>query len=87
MFDKVYNKSDKEYIKNGHYFIEGRDWMTMWTFKNEYKIAGNNPVQNTLDTVKLKAPFTMFYKCMPDMGQGERHLFSLKDLKEGFGLE
>lgn len=31
-----YSKESSEYISNGHYRINGVDYMSVWTFKNKY---------------------------------------------------
>lgn len=84
MQERIYKKGDQEYINNGHYTIEGEEWMTLWAFKKKFELAGNNEDQNSIDTSILKQGFTNYYKCIPDFGNGERHMFSIEMLKEKF---
>ncbi|MBQ21667.1 MAG: hypothetical protein CMD31_13005 [Flavobacteriales bacterium] len=66
---QVFNKNSEERVKEGHYkiTIEGSfiDFMSVWTFKNEYKLPDNTKEQNELDSKEMNFKYGAYpYKCL-----------------------
>lgn len=84
MEERIYKKGDKEYIKNGHFSIEGQEWMTMWAFNNDRKVY-SSPELNAMNSSALNHSWVDSHKCIPDLYPNQvRYMYPIKLLKEKF---
>ena len=51
---KQYSQEDSEYISNGHYEINGVEYMSIWTYKNK-KHIGDNSTQTNASEARIFA--------------------------------
>jgi hypothetical protein len=82
-----YDKESEEYISNGHYSLNGEEFMSVWTYKDKYHYGMNNTAEaNSSMTMEMDAKYGLCNaKCIMELGfmKGEYvQLHSLKDLKE-----
>jgi hypothetical protein len=71
---QVFDKNSIERVDNGHYKIniEGYfiDFMSVWTFKNEYRLANNTKEQNAYDTKYMNVRYGEYpFKCLTEKGE------------------
>ena len=64
----IYDKSRKEYVSNGHYKINGKDFMSIWTFKKVFGVNHNNTNVNGAEGKNLIAQGIKFFVSKPDFG-------------------
>jgi len=82
-----YNKESEERISNGHYKIDGEDFMSVWTYKDKFHMGINNTKEkNALATMEMEAKYgTYNAKCIMEVGfmKGDYvQLHNLKDLED-----
>jgi hypothetical protein len=65
---KQYKQGDPEYISNGHYTIEGADFMSIWAFKKRHELHPNDDDANGDDHFRLRKSDTPFHDSEPDFG-------------------
>jgi len=63
-----FTKGDSEYISNGHYSIEGTEYMSIWTFKKHNNIEPNFDKINGPEGIKLFDMGIKSYDSKPDFG-------------------
>lgn len=81
---KQFKKGDPEYIENGHYTIDGIDYMSIWTYKNEHNFnrSDNSNSINGIESIELLSSGINFYNSKPDFGGfSEIKIFPVEDLK------
>ena len=87
MSEHKFKKGDQEYINNGHYKIEGEEFMSVWTFKNAHGITPNSNSANGADGADLRSRFGG-YESKPDFGNFDMvYLFSVKELKSFYSIQ
>ena len=81
-----YTPDSEGYQSNGHYKIEGTDYMSVWTYKETF-LHGlkNSKAENALVTMEMDAKFGLApFKCIMEVGamKGEFvQLHRVEDLK------
>lgn len=65
---KVFKEGDSEYISNGHYLIDGVNYMSVWTYKNKNRIEPNTTRINGSEGIQLSARNITIYESEPDYG-------------------
>ena len=80
---RIYCQTDPEYRGNGHYFIEGEEWMTMWAYKESIGMP-HTEQSNASDTMTLHSNFEYSLQCIPNYGIGLRYMFPVALLKREF---
>ena len=64
-----YSKNSPEYRDNGHYVIDGEDFMSVWTFKNNHSYtSSNNTTINGNEGKQLAQQCSKVYSSKPDFG-------------------
>ena len=92
MIVKVFDKDSIERVKNGHYKIniEGSfiDFMSVWTFKNEYNLPDNNREKNAFNTKEMNAVYGEYpYKCITEKGESiEVALHPIQQMQEYYNI-
>jgi hypothetical protein len=77
----AYKKGDPEYRSNGHYVIEGEDWMSIWTYKNKMGLGNNSTPVNGSEAKELLSMGKQTNNSVPDFGSfGNILLFKETDL-------
>lgn len=83
---KQYSKEDQEYISNGHYLIDGVEYMSIWTYKNKKSVGENSTQMNASEARTLAS---MGLKCIstkPDFGNfSQIYIYRVEDL-DGYYL-
>lgn len=64
----MYAKNDKEYVSNGHYLINGNEFMSIWTFKKIKGIEPNFDGVNGPEGIKLFDMGIESHESKPDFG-------------------
>lgn len=82
-----FNKDSPERIGNGHYKVEGVEFMSVYTYKNIYRYGkDNNSGENAVVTMDMELKYGLYNaKCIMEVGfmKGEYvQLHSLEDLKD-----
>lgn len=65
---KQFSKNDPEYRGNGHYVIDGIEFMSIWTYKNKFSAGINNTKQNGAEAVELSNLNIDIRRSKPDFG-------------------
>jgi hypothetical protein len=65
---KQYKKGDPEYLSNGHFTINGTDYMSIWAFKKRYELHPNDNDANGDDGIKLSRSGIPAIDSEPDFG-------------------
>ena len=63
-----FDKNSSEYLDNGHYNINGREFMSIWTYKKSNNIEPNNNNINGAEGQELMANGVEHYSSTPDFG-------------------
>jgi hypothetical protein len=83
----MYNKTSEEYISNGHYRINGEDFMSVWTFKKKYGIFPNTNQSNGEDGQTLMSEDVTFYPTKPDFGGFNTiYVYPVTELKKFYNV-
>lgn len=85
----AFKLGDKEYIENGHYRIDNIDYMSIWTFKNNFETNSENTTeQNFSDANKIIPLNSDYYRSKPDYGYfNEIKIYPVRTLKKFYHLE
>ena len=83
-----FSKDSNEYQSNGHYRINGRDFMSIWTFKNKHSGTTENSTPiNGNEGKELAQKATEVYSTTPDFGGfNEILIFPVPELKEYYNI-
>ena len=71
---KQYSKFDPEYRGNGHYVIEGIEYMSIWTYKNKTGKGINTTSTNAQEARELASQGTHYLTSKPDFGNFDQIL-------------
>ena len=83
----VYDKNSPEYLGNGHYKIEGHEFMSIWAFKTKHGIQPNNHKANGTEGKELGAKTKSFHHSKPDFGSFDNvFIYHLNELKKYYGI-
>lgn len=79
-----FDKNSPEYISNGHYKVNGTDFMSVWTYKKKFNPSSENKTHiNGPEGQKLAQICSEVYSTTPDFGGfNEILIFPLSELKE-----
>jgi hypothetical protein len=76
------SKQSPEYISNGHYNVEGNDWMSIWTYKGKNGITPNSTSTNGSDGLEMYAKYESI-ESKPDFGGFSKiYIFKVSDLDQ-----
>ncbi len=76
-----FDKTSKEYISNGHYKIDDKDFMSIWTFKNEYSMPRNEPEINEKEGDELFSNTKEDHTCKNEVGKKDKsHIYPVDEL-------
>lgn len=67
-----FDNNSPEYIDNGHYKINGIDYMSIWTFKRIHHIEPNNKELNGTDGQNLISNDIETHTSTPDFGNFDK---------------
>jgi hypothetical protein len=77
-----FDKNSDGYLGNGHYNINGKEYMSIWTFKNKYGIEPNNSKVNDADGQELIFGGTEYFESIPDFGNSSLvYIYPLEELE------
>ena len=84
-----FSKDSVEYRNNGHYVIDGKEFMSVQTFKNNHRGTSANTTSINGDDGKLLAQkCSVVYSSKPDFGGfNEILIFPLDELKEYYNVQ
>ncbi len=78
---KKYSKEDPEYRGNGHYVIDGVEFMSIWTYKRFKNLSGNTTSQNGDEAIKLSNLGIKAIATTPDIGNFDKiYVYPTSDL-------
>ena len=81
-----YDKNSPEYLGNGHYKIDGNEFMSIWAFKKKHNIQPNNAQANGSEGKELTSKSPEVHSSSPDMGTFAKvYLYKVADLEEYYG--
>ena len=82
---ELLKKDSPGYVKNGHYKIDGQDFMSVWTFKNMHNLPQKS--KNPNEGMELSAKCSMKYKSKPDFGSFDWiYVYPVIDLEDYYGI-
>jgi len=74
------SKNSSEYISNGHYKVDGEDFMSIWTYKNKKRIEPNDTKTNGSDGLIMYDAYASI-ESKPDFGYFDKiYIFRVQDL-------
>ena len=80
-----YSKDSPEYIANGHYCIDGIEYMSVWTFKNKHNLPQKS--LNPNEGKELSAKSTGKKGSKPDFGSFDFiYIYPVSDLEDYYGI-
>ena len=80
-----YSSESPEYISNGHYKIDGVEFMSVWTFKNAHKMTMKSKNPNEGKDVAAKCDVK--YKTKPDFGSFDFiYVYPISELEDYYGV-
>ena len=84
----VYSKNSPEYLDNGHYHINGEEFMSVWTFKKNFNPPSANATSiNGAEGKELAQICSEIYSSKPERGSfSEILIFPLTELKKYYGI-
>jgi hypothetical protein len=81
-----YSKESPEYRGNGHYEINGDEFMSIWTFKNKHGIKSDTTA-NGDEGKEIASKGSVTHTSTPDFGQFSKIIiYSVKSLEEFYGV-
>lgn len=84
---EIYSKDSPEYLGNGHYKINGVEFMSVWTFKNKHNLPQNTKIQNSNEGKELSMKVQNKKIIKPDFGLFEQiYIYPVSDLEEYYGI-
>ena len=82
-----YSKDSSEYQSNGHYIIDGTEFMSVWTFKNNHGIQPNDWKSNGTEGQELIAEGVKVHSSTPDFGNFDKiYIYPVNDLEVYYGV-
>jgi hypothetical protein len=86
-----FDKTSSEYKDNGHYEINGTEFMSIWTFKKTHKILDPDRNKqrelNKNESLDIKAKYSSDHTTTPDFGEYNKiNLYKVTDLEEYYGF-
>ena len=82
-----YSNDSSEYKGNGHYGIDGIDYMSVWAFKERHNIIPNSKDKNGSEGKELISKGVKNYPSIPDFGGfGTIYIYPISDLEEYYGV-
>ncbi len=85
-----FSKDSQEYISNGHYEIDGTQFMSVYTFKKKNKMkAVNSKMEkvNPNEGMELAAKCQIKYKTKPDFGHFDFiWVYPVTELEDYYGV-
>lgn len=82
-----YSKENNEYRGNGHYVIDGVEFMSVWTFKNKHGIQPNDWKSNGNEGQELISQGGKVHSSTPDFGNFDKiYIYPVSDLEEYYGV-
>ena len=73
-------KDSSEYRSNGHYQVDGEDWMSIWTYKKKNGLDFKDSDQNKSDGLNMTSKYESIAS-KPDVGPfDEINIFKVADL-------
>ena len=80
-----YSKDSPEYLGNGHYNIDGVEFMSVWTFKNKHNLPQKS--QNPNEGKELSAKIQNKKRSKPDFGSFDFiYIYPVSDLEDYYGI-
>jgi hypothetical protein len=84
---KLFKKGDPEYLSNGHFAIEGTDYMSIWAFKKHFDLHPNDYDTNGDEGIVLYRKGTPALDSEPDFGTFRSVLlYPVSELKEFYNI-
>ena len=81
-----FDKTSSEYKDNGHYEIDGVEYMSIWAFKKKHDLEPNKRELNGKEGRELTAKCKNIHTSSPDFGADSKiFLYSLNDLEKYYG--
>ena len=78
---KQYSKEDPEYRGNGHYVIDGIEYMSIWTYKKKKGMMNNSNSINGAEAIELTSNGVSSKRSKPDFGGFDNiYLYPYTDL-------
>lgn len=82
---EIYSKDSPEYLGNGHYKINGVEFMSVWTFKNKHNLPQKS--QNPNEGKELSMLVQNKKASKPDFGLFKQiYIYPVSDLEEYYGI-
>lgn len=82
---EMYSKDSPEYLGNGHYNINGVEFMSVWTFKNKHNLPQKS--QNPNEGKELSAKIQNKKGSKPDFGAFTFiYIYPVCDLEDYYGI-
>ena len=84
-------KDGPEYLNNGHYKIDGQDFMSVWTFKNTHKLFEKSKSleksKNLIEGGELFTRCSVKYKSKPEIGNYDSvYIYPVSELEDYYGI-
>ena len=78
---KQYSKEDREYISNGHYLIDGVEYMSIWTYKKIKGVGENSTQMNASEARTFSSMGLSCISTKPDFGNfAQIYIYKKEDL-------
>lgn len=82
-----FDSNSKERIGNGHYRINGIDFMSVWTFKKKHNIEPNNNNANGSEGQELNKLGFNIHSSTPDFGGFSTiYIYPVEELEKYYGV-
>lgn len=82
-----FDKNSEEYISNGHYRINGVNFMSVWTFKKKQGIEPNNNSANGSEGQELNKLGFNIHSSTPDFGGFSTiYIYPVEELEKYYGV-
>lgn len=76
-----FDEKSKEHRSNGHYEIDGVEFMSIWTFKKEYLLDRNERAINEAEGDQLISSGVENHTCKTETGNSDKaHIYPIDDL-------
>ena len=84
----IYSKESKEYISNGHYLVDGVEFMSVYNFKLKFDLSQTDRTnRNVNEGGELFKICSVKHQVKPDFGKFDKvWVYPVEELKDFYGV-
>ena len=82
-----FDNTSNEYLSNGNYNLDGREFMSIYSFKKKHNLNPNNHSSNGTEGQELISNKVECHTCKPDFGNFDKvFIYPINELEKFYGI-